>query len=105
MNFFTKQENGEWLMTNKKNETRFHVKFNPENPRHNEAIEILNKHGRGMASLIADALCMYVYDGAICDSSHKESVELDKTFLKSKPMELSQDDFRDTLNNALDSFF
>jgi len=51
-------------MNNKKDKARFTIRFNPQNPRHSEAIHILNKHGKGMASLIADALCMYVHHGA-----------------------------------------
>ena len=47
----------------KKNEARFTIKFNPINPRHREAMRILNDAGRGKAALIADALCMYVRYG------------------------------------------
>ena len=51
-------------MDAKKNEARFTIKFNPANPRHREAIRILNEAGRGKATLIADALCMYTHYGA-----------------------------------------
>ena len=52
------------MMDAKKDETRFTIKFNPVNPRHREAIRILNEAGRGKASLIADAICMYIHYGA-----------------------------------------
>ena len=48
----------------KKDGTRFTLKFNPVNSRHREAVRILNEAGRGMASLVADALCMYAHYGA-----------------------------------------
>ena len=51
-------------MRAKKDESRFTIKFNPGNPRHREAMWILNEAGRGKAALIADALCMYVRYGA-----------------------------------------
>ena len=51
-------------MESKKNEARFTIKFNPANPRHREAIRTLNEAGRGKATLIADALCMYIHYGA-----------------------------------------
>ena len=51
-------------MESKKNEARFTIKFNPANPRHREAMRILNEAGRGKAALIADALCMYTHYGA-----------------------------------------
>jgi len=51
-------------MSNKKDTARFTIRFNQENPRHNKAMQILNKNGKGMASLIADAICMYTHYGA-----------------------------------------
>ena len=51
------------MMDAKKNEARFTIKFNPVNPRHREAMRILNEAGRGKAALIADALCMYAHFG------------------------------------------
>jgi len=51
------------MMDTKKNEARFTIKFNPVNPRHREAMRILNETGRGKAALIADALCMYAHYG------------------------------------------
>ena len=52
------------MMDTKKNEARFTIKFNPINPRHREAMRLLNEAGRTKASLIADALCMYDQYGA-----------------------------------------
>jgi len=44
----------------KKDETRFTIRFNPVDPRHQRAIEALEKAGRRKASLIADAICEYL---------------------------------------------
>jgi len=47
-------------MGTKKDETRYTIKFNPANPRHKEAMRMLDESGgRRKASLIADALCVY----------------------------------------------
>ena len=44
----------------KKDAIRYTIKFNPANPRHKKAMQILDESGeRRKASLIADALCMY----------------------------------------------
>jgi len=91
-------------MATKKDESRFTIRFNTENPRHNEAIQILNKHGKGMASLIADALYMYVHGATNFNSPHNESAGLDITFLTAQPAEISEQDFQDTLNTALSAF-
>ena len=48
----------------KKDEARFTIKFNPLNPRHKEAMKVLNEAGRSKASLIADALCMFMHCGS-----------------------------------------
>ena len=48
----------------KKDEARFTIKFNPLNPRHKEAMRVLNEAGRSKASLIADALCMFLHCGS-----------------------------------------
>ena len=48
-------------MGTKKDEARFTIKFNPANPRHREAMRILNGAGRCKASLISDAICMYAH--------------------------------------------
>ena len=60
----------------KKNEARFTIKFNPANPRHREAIRMLNEAGRCKASLIADALCVYAHYATACDDllNEKNSV-------------------------------
>jgi len=114
----------------KKDKERFTIKFNSKNPRHNEAMQILNDYGKGMSSLIADALCMYVHqgtnmttklidktkqekrparvdEGVVHNPSQKESVKLDisLSMIKSTETPLSQDDFQSTLNAALDAFF
>ena len=44
----------------KKDETRFTVRFNPADPRHRIAMDILVLSGRRKATLIADALCEYL---------------------------------------------
>ena len=43
----------------KADETRFSVRFNPADPQHRLAMEILNRAGRRKAFLIADAVCSY----------------------------------------------
>jgi len=53
-------------MNTKKEKARFTIKFNPANPRHQEAIKMLNEVGRSKAELIADALFLY--------SHHKASI-------------------------------
>ena len=55
----------------KKNPSRFTIKFNPANPRHIKAVEMLTAAERCKASLIADAL--YVY--ASTDSRTAAAVE------------------------------
>ena len=55
----------------KKNEARFTIKFNPANPRHREAMRMLNEAGRCKASLIADALSLYdCYGATACSDLH-----------------------------------
>ena len=44
----------------KKDETRFTIRFNPADPRHQRAMDVLKASGRRKASLIADAICEYV---------------------------------------------
>ena len=59
----------------KKNEARFTIKFDPNNPRQREAMRILNDAGRRKAALITDAiLCMFGYYGANTDAAmlHKK---------------------------------
>ena len=51
-------------MEDKKTPAKFTIRFKPSNPRHQQAIRMLNEAGPGnMAALIADALCMYAYYG------------------------------------------
>ena len=45
----------------KKDVSKFTIKFNPINPRHREAMRILNEAGRGKAALIAEALYTYAH--------------------------------------------
>jgi len=87
-------------MSSKKDESRFTVRFNQENPRHNKAMQILNKHGKGMASLIADALCMYVHYGAdfTGDLMTVTSPTVQSTGV-------FQNDSQNKFDSALDSFF
>ena len=44
----------------KKDETRFTIRFNPIDPRHQAAMDALQASGRRKASLIADAVCEYL---------------------------------------------
>ena len=52
------------MMRTKKDEAKFTIKFNLVNPRHREAVRILNEAGRGKAALIAEALYTYAHHGA-----------------------------------------
>jgi len=83
----------------KKDKGRFTIKFNSKNPRHSEAIQILNDYGKGMASLIADALCMYVHNGA-----NMASELADKVIHEKNPAHVGKEDIH-KLNTALDAFF
>ena len=44
----------------KKDETRFTIRFNPIDPRHQMAMNALKAAGRRKSTLIADALCEYL---------------------------------------------
>ena len=44
----------------KKDEARFTIRFNPADPRHQIAMEVLASAGRRKASIIADAICDYL---------------------------------------------
>jgi len=101
-------------MSKKKDVARFTIRFNQENPRHNKAIQILNKNGKGMASLIADSLCMYVHYGADFTSdlvkTSKQEIPLNQEDIEynsptAKPADISKKNLPNTLNSALDSFF
>ena len=86
-------------MAIKKDEARFTIRFNQENPRHNKAMQILNQNGKGMASLIADALCMYIHYGADFTG------DLINVKQNTNPPQIHKNtDFQNTLNSALDSF-
>ena len=86
-------------MANKKDEARFTIRFNQENPRHSRAMQLLNNHGKGMACLIADALCMYIHYGA---DFINDLVTETTTTTQAVP---SKNNLPNTLNTALDSFY
>ena len=44
----------------KKDETRFTIRFNPADPRHQKTMDALNTAGRRKANLIAEAICDYL---------------------------------------------
>ena len=44
----------------KKDNTRYTIRFNPADPRHQRAMDVLESAGRRKASLIADAVCEYL---------------------------------------------
>ena len=44
----------------KKDETRYTIRFNPADPRHQRAMAALDTAGRRKAALIADAICEYL---------------------------------------------
>jgi len=44
----------------KKDQTRFTIRFNPADPRHQTAMSALELAGRRKATLIADAVCEYL---------------------------------------------
>ena len=44
----------------KKDKTRFTIRFNPADPKHQRTIEVLSTAGRRKASLIAEAVCEYL---------------------------------------------
>ena len=51
----------------KKDPARFSIRFNPANPRHAKAIEMLDAAGRCKAALVAEALSKYLGTGAEAD--------------------------------------
>ena len=113
----------------KKNEARFTIKFNPANPRHQEAMRMLNDAGRCKASLIADALNMYACYGAtayddlfnrrnsksIVTETRHVVVEVENaTLLKHESLDtlnasddklLNEDDFWKDIRDSVGSFF
>ena len=44
----------------KKGKTRFTIRFNPADPKHQRTIEVLSTAGRRKASLISEAVCEYL---------------------------------------------
>ena len=99
----------------KKNENRFTIKFNPANPRHKEAMRILDEAGRRKASLIADALCMFNHYGIDMNADLKRSFpnpingELSpavstNVFQGTSHAPLTDDSWA-TINESLDGFF
>ena len=106
----------------KKNEARFTIKFNTANPRHKEAIRMLNGAGRSKASLIADALCMYACYGAtecsdlIINSRNNKiistginktqiSTKIDETINATESSQLDEDAFWKDVGSSVYSFF
>jgi len=99
-------------MGNKKDETRFSIKFNPTYPRHQEAIRILNEAGRGKAVLIADVLHMYSRSGVRLGgdlsmnhhpiSQHPSSLTAHESPGKDH---VTEDDMWQTIDESVDSFF
>lgn len=66
----------------KKDYTRFTIRFNPVDPRHQKTMEALEVAGRRKASLIADAVCEYL-------ARHGESgIENTVTYASSLPSNL-----------------
>ena len=98
-------------MDAKKNEARFTIKFNPANPRHQEAIRTLNEAGRGKAALIADALCMYAHYGASMSADLLSSKEIipamqsTKICMASKNEKGEDDTLLNILADSSDMFF
>ena len=122
-------------MEDKKTPAKFTIRFKPSNPRHQQAIQMLNEAGPGnMAALIADALCMYAHYGTAmvgdlvsaekhnanpvrlqCESTDKatpEDVQQPHPILISNPNsgssgagEPSEDDMWDVVNDSLGAFF
>ena len=83
----------------KKDKGRFTIKFNSKNPRHNEAMKILNDYGKGMSSLIADALYMYVHHGSNMASELVDKAKHEKNLVH------VEEEVIHKLNTALDAFF
>jgi len=98
-------------MGNKKDETRFSIKFNPRYPRHQEAIRILNEAGRGKAALIADVLYMYSRSGVRLggDLSRNPPITHHPSSLTAHGSQgkdhVTEDDIWQTIDESVDSFF
>ena len=55
----------------KQDESRFTIRFNPNYPSHQKAMELLNMLGRSKAYLIAEAVCAYAESNNITDIKTK----------------------------------
>jgi len=115
------------MMKIKKQEARFTIQFNLDNPRHKEAVKILNEVGRNKAMLIAEAL--YVYSRYVSNainhignntskpSQHEVIATIQKEFEVSEIAPLiensvdidttqtTEDDVWQTVNESLGAFF
>ena len=99
----------------KKNENRYTIKFNPANPRHKEAMRILDDVGRRKASLIADALCMFNHYGTDMNADLRRSFPdlingelspvVSADVFQSAAQDPHTDDSWATINESLDGFF
>ena len=105
----------------KKNEARFTIKFNPSNPRHKEAMKMLNKAGRCKASLIADALCVYACYGATAygdlfndryskiiatkTNETQISTKIEETISATEISQLDEEAFWKEVGSSVSSFF
>ena len=104
-------------MGTKKDEAKFTIKFNPVNPRHREAVRILNEAGRGKAALIAEALYAYTHHRAGIGFSlssggsgggMKESAQAmqdAEIYEAPKTSELDDDALLNTLAGSVEQFF
>ena len=122
-------------MDDKKTPAKFTIRFKPSNPRHQQAIRMLNEAGPGnMAALIADALCMYAHYGTamvgdlvsvendnpnpvmlqheLTVNTTPEDIQQPNSTLTSNPNngspgagEPTEDDIWDVVNDSLGSFF
>jgi len=103
-------------MDTKKDKTRYTIKFNPTDLRHQEAMKALDGAGRRKASLIADALCMYNYNGADMGftplvsnihntnpTQHQDKPTTVATQL-SNAVEVNDDDIWQSINESLAEF-
>lgn len=92
----------------KKNIARFCIKFDPNDPTHARAIEILNSCGRKKAERIAQALCRsqdaanaaYIFDKV---QSHVDQVDELKASNTGNTSKIS-DDVLNSINDSLDAF-
>ena len=86
----------------KKEEMRFSIRFNPADPRHRKAAQILNQAGRSKAIIVANALWEYeLKNGALMDisNSHEGSATItspapdsQRVPIQSETMEQSDND-------------